>query len=55
MSLVRLSCPSASQVPGGRAVDGYINNQDFNEPIITHNTLNYRQGQKVNSTWTKIY
>ena len=24
MSLLRLSCPSASQVPIGRAVDGYV-------------------------------
>ena len=36
--LVRLSCPSASQVPRRRAVDGYINNQDSNWPIITNNT-----------------
>ena len=27
-SLVSLSCPSASQVPRRRAVDGYITNQD---------------------------
>ena len=37
-SLVRLSCPSASQVPRRRAVDGYINNQDSSWPIITNNT-----------------
>ena len=35
--LVRLSCPSASQVPRRRVVDGYINNQDSNWPIITKN------------------
>ena len=33
-----LSCPSASQVPRRRAVDGYINNQDSSWPIITNNT-----------------
>ena len=32
------SCPSASQVPRRRAVDGYINNQDSSPPIITNNT-----------------
>ena len=37
-SLVRLSCPSASQVPRRRAVDGYINNLDSNMPIITNHT-----------------
>ena len=37
-SLVRLSCPSASQVPRRRAVDGYIINQDSRPPIITNNT-----------------
>ena len=34
----RLSCPSASQGPRRRAVDGYINNQDSSPPIITNNT-----------------
>ena len=36
---MRLSYPSASQVPRLRAVDGYMNNKDSHWPIITNNTL----------------
>ena len=59
-SLVRLSCPSASQVPRRRAVDGYINDLDSNWPIITSNTPKVWSliterggGYKMGKTWVQ--
>ena len=60
-SLVRLSCPSASQVPRRRAVDGYINYQDSSWPIITNNTprdwslITGRGGYKMGKLWVRNF